>query len=100
MGEGLRETAELKFDYVVDGLEINLEWLPPQNQFHHIKLTDSIIFIRSADAILSHGPDLSWIYLQYTDDVGHLFGDGPEPDQAVCDMDFYLGQPRVAVETR
>ena len=59
-----------------------------------------IIFIKSADAILSHGPDLSWIYLQYTDDVGHLFGDGPELDQAVCDMDFCLGQLRVAVETR
>ena len=100
LGEGLQETSELKFDYVIDGLEINLEWLPPEDQIHHIKLIDDIISIKSTDTILSHGPDLSWIYLQYTDDVGHRFGDGPELDQAVRDMDSYLGKLRVAVETR
>ena len=28
-------------------------------------------------------PDLSWVYLQHTDDIGHRDGDGPSMDLAV-----------------
>ena len=54
----------------------------------------------AARLIESEGPDLSWVYLQYTDDVAHEHGDSPELDQAVVDMDVRLGLIWSAVQAR
>ncbi len=50
--------------------------------------------------IEQHGPDLSWVYLQYTDDVGHALGDSPELDAAVEAMDQLVGTVWSAVQAR
>jgi predicted AlkP superfamily pyrophosphatase or phosphodiesterase len=48
----------------------------------------------------NHGPDLSWVYLQYTDDVSHGYGDGPEFTAAVQMMDVMMGEIWSAVQHR
>ena len=31
-------------------------------------------------------PDLSWIYLQHTDDIGHRFGNSPQMEKAITQI--------------
>ena len=66
----------------------------------HIADIDEAVSRDAARLIESDGPDLSWLYLQYTDDVGHERGDGPELDQAVVEMDARLSLVWSAVQAR
>ena len=66
----------------------------------HIADVDDAVSRDAARLIESEGPDLSWVYLQYTDDVGHEHGDSPELDQAVVDMDARLSLVWSAVQDR
>ena len=50
--------------------------------------------------IQSKGPDISWVYLQYTDDVAHEHGDSPELDQAVVAMDARVSLIWSALQAR
>lgn len=43
---------------------------------------------------------MSWVYLQYTDDIGHHFGDGPQMDSAVIKADIQVGRLWEAVQQR
>ena len=51
------------------------------------KVTDE-----AALTIKNQGPDLSWIYLEYTDDMGHRYGDSPQFYEAVKMMDAQIGK--------
>ena len=53
---------------------------------------DNLVTAEAARYIVEVGPDLSWAYLQYTDDMGHQFGDCPEQIAAVKLMDQQIGQ--------
>ena len=100
LGEGLAEAGDWRFDVVVDGLEEDAVRFPPRPSDAHIADIDDAVSRDAARGIESEGPDLSWVYLQYTDDVGHEHGDSPELDQAVVDMDARLSLVWSAVQAR
>ena len=100
LGEGLAEAGDWRFDVVVDGLEEDAARFPPQPLDAHIADVDDAVSRDAARLIESEGPDLSWVYLQYTDDVAHEHGDSPELDQAVVEMDARLGLIWSAVQAR
>ena len=100
LGEGLAEAGDWRFDAVVDGLEEDAARFPPRPSDAHIADIDDAVSRDAARLIESDGPDLSWVYLQYTDDVGHEHGDSPELDQAVVDMDARLSLIWAAVQAR
>jgi len=100
LGEGLAEAGDWRFDLVVDGLEEDAARFPPQPLDAHISDIDDAVSRDAAGLIESEGPDLSWVYLQYTDDVAHEHGDSPELDQAVIDMDARLSLIWSAVQAR
>ena len=100
LGEGLAEAGDWRFDAVVDGLEEDAARFPPQPLDAHIADVDDAVSRDAARLIESEGPDLSWVYLQYTDDVAHEHGDSPELDQAVVEMDARLGLIWSAVQAR
>ena len=100
LGEGLPEAGDWRFDVVVDGLEKDAVRFPPRSSDAHIADIDDAVSRDAARGIESEGPDLSWVYLQYTDDVGHEHGDSPELDQAVVDMDARLSLVWSAVQAR
>lgn len=50
--------------------------------------------------IADSGPDLTWVYLQHTDDVGHAFGDSDTFDAAVEHVDSLVGVLWRAVQRR
>ena len=100
LGEGLAEAGNWRFDVVVDGLEKDAARFPPRPMDAHIADIDEAVSRDAARLIESEGPDLSWLYLQYTDDIGHERGDGPELDQAVVEMDARLSLVWSAVQAR
>ena len=100
LGEGLAEAGDWRFDVVVDGLEEDAVRFPPRPSDAHIADIDDAVSRDAARLIESEAPDLSWVYLQYTDDVAHEYGDSPALDQAVVDMDARLGLIWAAVQAR
>jgi hypothetical protein len=45
-------------------------------------------------------PDLSWIYLQHTDDIGHRFGNSKQMEQAIGYLDNQMGTIWNAIQYR
>lgn len=100
LGEGQPEAGDWQFDYVADGFETDATRFPPQPSDAHIALIDHLVSTEAARIIEQEGPDLSWVYLQHTDDIGHEKGDGEAFDQAVAEMDAHTGRVWSAVLAR
>ena len=90
LGEGLPQTGYLKLDYTFDGYEKDTMAFPHDNERKYVQKIDEYV-VKCADSVIRHfAPDLSWIYLEYTDDVGHAKGTGAAFDSAVLQMDNYF----------
>jgi len=100
LGEGLEEAGGHKLDYVVDGFEKDKSLFPDLPESERIKRIDEKVADAAAISIREQGPDLAWVYLQYTDDVGHDFGDSAEMDAAVEWVDEQVAKIWNAVESR
>ena len=100
LGEGQPGAGDWRYDYIADGFEKDEERFPPQPSDKHIAVIDRVVSEEAASAILLQGPDLSWVYLQHTDDVGHEQGDGEAFDAAVVEMDANVGRIWSAVKAR
>jgi len=100
IGDGLEAAGGFKLDHYVDGFENDRERFPVKPHSGHIRDIDAHIAAEAATYIETNGPDLTWVYLQYTDDIGHRFGDGLEQDAAIRFTDDLVGQLWRAVETR
>jgi predicted AlkP superfamily pyrophosphatase or phosphodiesterase len=100
VGDGLSEAGGHKLDYYFDGFELDLDRFPHDESRTYIKDIDELVTDSAARYLLEQGPDLSWVYLEFTDDVGHMFGDGPELTKAVTLMDDNIGKIWSAVENR
>lgn len=61
---------------------------------------DSAVTDAAAIIIRKNAPDLSWVYLEYTDDMGHMYGDGPKFKRAVIQADEFVGKIWEAVKFR
>jgi predicted AlkP superfamily pyrophosphatase or phosphodiesterase len=100
LGEGQPGAGDWRFDYVADGFEKDEKRFPPQPSDKHIALIDAFVSEAAASVIAEQGPDLSWVYLQHTDDIGHEFGDSEAFDRAVAEMDAHVGRIWEAVKVR
>jgi arylsulfatase A-like enzyme len=54
----------------------------------------------TARYIKDESPDLSWVYLEYTDDMGHRYGDSPQFHNAITLMDKQIGRIFQAMDFR
>lgn len=100
LGEGLPATGGIKFDYHFDGLEIDTENYPHDKKSYYIKRIDAEVAMATAKTIYKNGPDLSWVYLQYTDDAGHHYGNSPELYNSITFQDALVGLIYDAVKQR
>jgi predicted AlkP superfamily pyrophosphatase or phosphodiesterase len=82
VGEKLKEAGGINIDYSFDGFELDTIQFP-QAKEDYIHKIDEHVSKEAARYIFAEGPDLSWVYLQYTDDMGHHYGDSPQMDEAV-----------------
>jgi hypothetical protein len=100
IGEGLETSKGLKIDFVFDGLENDTIKYPHDATRKFIHLIDEEVVNRAAETIVDHGPDLSWVYLEYTDDMGHMFGDSEQFYTAVRLMDKQISRLWSAIQSR
>lgn len=74
IGEGKPETGGLKLDYVADGYDLDTVNFPREKDELQIFKIDEKVTDEAAEGIRTDAPDLSWVYLWYTDDAGHFYG--------------------------
>jgi hypothetical protein len=100
IGEGKPETGNLKIDYVFDGYEEDTVAFPRKEYDLHILDVDEHVSKEAAKCIKENAPDLSWVYLWYTDDAGHYFGNGEALDESVRIADRQVERVWEAVKYR
>ncbi len=100
IGEGKESAGGIKLDYCFDGFELDTNRFPHKADRRFIFDIDELVSKEAARYIQEEGPDLSWVYLEFTDDIGHKFGDSPEMDDAVKKADIQIGRIWQAVKAR
>lgn len=100
VGEGLEETGHFKVDYAFDGLEHDTINYPHDSQRNFMKLIDYTVADHAAKTILEKAPDVSWVYLEFSDDMGHGFGDSERFNAAVHFEDKLVGKIWQAIKKR
>lgn len=100
VGEGLPETHHIKVDEHYDGMEHDSINFPHDKQRNFMKMIDMHVALKASKTIEEKGPDLSWVYLEFTDDMGHAFGDSPRFNAAVTFEDGLIGRIYDAVQKR
>ncbi|SDE04337.1 Type I phosphodiesterase / nucleotide pyrophosphatase [Mucilaginibacter pineti] len=100
LGAGLPETKKLTIDYVYDGFEKDSTRFPHDTASLYLHQIDEHV-VHAADSVIRiKAPDLSWIYLEYTDDVGHSKGTGKEFDKAIGLLDEQMKKIAAAIHFR
>ncbi len=92
LGDGLEAAGGKKLDYHFDGFELDTERFPHDLEGKVFNAIDELVTNEAVRYVDIHGPDLSWVYLEYTDEVGHRYGDSPELIEAVKIMDDQIGR--------
>ncbi len=100
VGDGLAATQHLKVDDHFDGLELDTVTYPHDREKKYMNRIDEAVAAKAADYIQNESPDLSWVYLEYTDDMGHRYGDSKQFYEAVELMDKQVGRIWQAVQHR
>ena len=76
VGVNRADNGNLKVDEIVDSLDLDNTLFPHQPLDRQIYDIDSTVCDRAASCIRDKAPDLSWVYLWYTDDAFHNKGFG------------------------
>lgn len=92
IGEGLKATNGLQMDYSFDGFELDTLRFPHDDDRQYILAIDKLVAEETAQFLLTEAPDLSWVYLEYPDDMGHKYGDSPQMTKAVVMADAQVGR--------
>src|SRR5690242_9633632 len=92
IGESLPQTSNINVDYHADGFELDTVNYPHDNKSGYIHLIDEKVTDEAEKCIREQGPDLTWLYLEYTDDMGHRYGDSPEQKEALKYTDKQVGR--------
>ncbi len=100
VGDGLPQTGNLAIDYHFDGLEKDTVSYPHDEERTYIHLIDEEVSKKAAEEILEKSPDLTWMYLEFTDDMSHKFGNSPQYVDAIKKADVQIGRVWDAIKQR
>lgn len=100
VGDHLDATGNFAVDYSFDGLENDTLQYRHDQKKNYMSNIDEAVAKKAARAIRENAPDLAWVYLEYTDDMGHQYGDGPEFYNAVKLADARIGYICEAIRYR
>ena len=92
VGSNLPQTDKLQIDYSFDGFELDTVHFKHDKQSEYIHKIDEKVVDEAAAYIHDNGPDMSWVYLEYTDDMGHKYGDSEQFHKAIQMMDDQMGR--------
>jgi hypothetical protein len=100
VGDNLPATGNIKFDYAFDGLELDTINYPHDKNADYIKHIDDTVSTVAGEYIKANGPDLSWVYLEHTDDMGHQHGDSKQYYDAIEAADMRIKKVWDAIQYR
>lgn len=100
VGEELPATGNIRLDYHFDGFELDTVAFPHGKDRLYIHKIDENVANEATRYIKAESPDLSWIYLEFTDDMGHMYGDSEQFYDAIKTMDDQIGRIWDAIEYR
>jgi predicted AlkP superfamily pyrophosphatase or phosphodiesterase len=100
VGDERAQTGSIKVDYHFDGMELDTVRFPHDKESWHTHLIDEEVASQAASSIRKEAPDLTWVYLEYTDDMGHRYGDGEKFYDAVKMMDDQVRRIWEAIQYR
>jgi hypothetical protein len=100
VGEGLPAAGNIHFDYKFDGYELDTLNFPHDKLSNYTHLIDDHVVAEASNCIKEYAPDLSWVYLEHTDDIGHRFGDSEQQMKAVGYVDDEMGKIMEAIAYR
>jgi hypothetical protein len=100
IGAGKAETGGLNMDFAFDGFELDTLTYPHDSRKNYIKKIDNLVSYEAAYQLRTYAPNLSWIYLEYTDDMGHCYGDSPQLSESVALADQQIGRIYESVRYR
>ncbi|MBD0256930.1 MAG: alkaline phosphatase family protein, partial [Cytophagales bacterium] len=100
LGEGLPGTGKLQLDDHYDGYELDTIRFPHDKGREFMHRIDETVTDAAVNCLKTKGPDLSWVYLEYTDDMGHAHGDGERFYRAVEKMDGQVGRIAEVIQYR
>lgn len=87
-------------DFAFDGMEKDTMRFPHDKQSGYIRKIDSVVAGKAASYIRQNAPDVSWVYLEFSDDMGHRHGDGDILYKAISFEDRLIGQIYDSVKER
>ncbi|MET1057809.1 MAG: alkaline phosphatase family protein [Pedobacter sp.] len=99
-GDGLAATNQLHVDEHADGYELDTLNFKHDKMRDFMHRIDEKVIDEAVSRIKTKAPDLSWVYLEYTDDMGHMYGDSPQYTHAVELMDQQVGRIWNAIQYR
>jgi predicted AlkP superfamily pyrophosphatase or phosphodiesterase len=100
IGNGLTDAGSNKLDYYFDGLELDTDRFPHDFLGNYIGDIDKEVAKDAARYVREKGPDLAWVYLEYTDGVAHVFGDSEVLNATIQTMDAQVGNIWSSVQYR
>jgi predicted AlkP superfamily pyrophosphatase or phosphodiesterase len=100
LGEGLTATNNLMIDFKYDGYELDTVAFPHDKNKNFIKNIDILVTEKATETIKTKSPDVSWLYLEFTDDMGHNHGDSKTFYESIEHADHLIGQVYEAVSFR
>ena len=92
--------AGLQPDYYFDGMELDTIHYPHDTAGFFYHIIDEAVADTTAANIKRLAPDLTWVYLEYTDEMGHRHGDGKQMDDAVIKMNKQIQTIWEAIQYR
>jgi predicted AlkP superfamily pyrophosphatase or phosphodiesterase len=100
VGDGLGAAGNVHITYAFDGYELDTVRFPHTKDRKFISDIDDLVVNEAAQTIATKAPDLSWVYLEFTDDMGHAFGDSPQFHDAVMEADQRIGKIWSVIQER
>jgi hypothetical protein len=100
VGERLPAAGNIKMDYSFDGFELDKKKFPHTEDRTFMFNIDEHVSTEAGRYIAEKGPDLSWVYLEFTDDMGHMYGDSPQYFDAIKKADAQVGRIWNAIKKR
>ncbi len=83
IGSDAKAAGNIMPDIIYDGMELDTINFPHDAFGFFYNVIDDSVANRTAASIKKDAPDLSWVYLEYTDEMGHRHGNGDTLSNAV-----------------
>ncbi|MBL0356432.1 MAG: alkaline phosphatase family protein [Chitinophagaceae bacterium] len=90
IGSDAAAAGNIQPDIIFDGMELDTVNFPHDDFGYFYNVIDDSVINRASASIKKDAPDLSWVYLEYTDEMGHRHGNGDTLTNAVKLLDDKL----------